>query len=104
MGCRALYRQLSNGLLRGSWGVIEEKENEEGVADIVPGVEVEEDAGTIQLPAESRPVNFYRLNLKCQLFLGHFHHIGIPYGNKVCEMTCSQQLPGPGSSPLRSIG
>ena len=32
----------------------EEKENEEGVADIVPGVEVEEDAGTIQLPEETR--------------------------------------------------
>ena len=32
----------------------EEKENEEGVADIVPGVEVEEDAGTIQLPEATR--------------------------------------------------
>ena len=31
-----------------------EEENEEGVADIVPGVEVEEDAGTIELPEETR--------------------------------------------------
>ena len=50
----------------------EEKENEEEVADIVPGVEVEEDAGTIQFPEESRPVNFHRLICylfcsKCQL-------------------------------------
>ena len=33
--------------------------NNEEVADIVRGVEIKEDAWTVQLPEEIKPVNFY---------------------------------------------
>ena len=86
----------------------EEKENEEGVADIVPGVEVEEDAGTIQLPEETRQFLPFKslifVQMAIDLFLSHFHQTRCHHNVTLAAKTCSQQLPGPGSSPLRSKG
>ena len=66
-------------------------------ADIVPGVEVKEKAGTIQLPEEFSTVSL--------LFLGNTIHCRTTchklrtgfIGSKVFQTTCSWRLPSPGS-------
>ena len=60
----------------------DDEENEEGIADIVPGVEVEEDAGTIQLPEESRPINFYPLDVLGTLSPHNMSPIKIQFEHK----------------------